>query len=81
MEATAELLKELNIKKVHRNTEDDDDLDDIDDEVQTQATTATGGSFNDNDMLSKGESFLQARLDEPAPITEDLDEQVERDDA
>jgi hypothetical protein len=47
MEATTELLKELNIKKVHRESELDEDFDDAEEDIQTQAaqtTPATGGS-------------------------------------
>jgi hypothetical protein len=56
MEATAALLKELNLKAVNRKEEDDDYFDDADDENQTEATTATGSSLNDSEMMSKEDS-------------------------
>jgi len=45
MEATTELLKELNIKKVHRDTDFEEDFDDTEEDSQTLATIATGGSI------------------------------------
>ncbi|KAL3922392.1 MAG: hypothetical protein SGILL_002229 [Bacillariaceae sp.] len=44
MEATAELLKELNIKTVHHSDSEDIYDFDADDETQTEASTATGTS-------------------------------------
>ncbi|KAG7347447.1 WD40 repeat-containing protein [Nitzschia inconspicua] len=48
MEATAELLKELNITKVHHSNSEDIYDYDADDDIQTDATTATG-SISDVD--------------------------------
>jgi hypothetical protein len=53
MEATAALLKELNLKAVNRKEEDDDYFDDAD---ETEATTATGSSLNDSERMSKADS-------------------------
>jgi hypothetical protein len=56
MEATAALLKELNIKTVKGRSEDDDYFDDAEDEIQTEATTATGGSAKDNESMASYEA-------------------------
>mmetsp|Transcript_52944 Transcript_52944/g.59928 ORF Transcript_52944/g.59928 Transcript_52944/m.59928 type:complete len:3670 (+) Transcript_52944:117-11126(+) len=42
MEATAELLKELNIKKVYRDSDLDEEFDDTEEDSQTQNTTLSG---------------------------------------
>ena len=44
MEATADLLKELNIKTIKRNDDDDDDDDDAEFDMETEGTTITGSS-------------------------------------
>ncbi|VEU36285.1 unnamed protein product [Pseudo-nitzschia multistriata] len=44
VEATTELLKELNIKKIHRGDDFDEDYDDGEEDTQTLVTEATGGS-------------------------------------
>jgi len=41
MEATTELLKELNIKKVHRDNDFDEDYDDVEDDTHTLHTMTT----------------------------------------
>eukprot|EP00980_Cylindrotheca_fusiformis_P008522 scaffold1807_cov140-Cylindrotheca_fusiformis.AAC.14 len=57
MEATADLLKELNIKSAKRNEDDDDDDvdDDMDDDIQTDTTVATGTSSIGNDVENEAE--------------------------
>lgn len=57
MEATADLLKELNIKSVKRNEDDDeDDVDDeVDDDIQTDTTVATGTSSVSNEIGTEKE--------------------------
>eukprot|EP00934_Nitzschia_sp_Nitz4_P005324 Nitzschia sp. Nitz4//scaffold43_size134323//124879//134327//NITZ4_003322-RA/size134323-augustus-gene-0.228-mRNA-1//1//CDS//3329552017//5314//frame0 len=44
MEATAALLKDLNLKKVSRKGDDEEDLDDVEDDIQSEATSATAAS-------------------------------------
>ena len=58
LEATAELLKELNIKKVDKKNDDDDDEDfyDVDDDAQTETTAATGSTSNEAQSLAKEET-------------------------
>ena len=51
--ATAELLKELNIKTVHRDNNDDEDFDDADDDAQTEATTMSSSTMNDGESVAK----------------------------
>ena len=54
LEATAELLKELNIKTVHRDDKEDDEyFDDADDDAQTEATTISSSTANDSESLVK----------------------------
>jgi hypothetical protein len=48
LEATAELLKELNIKKVNKKHDED-----VDDDIQTEATAATGSSSNEFESVTK----------------------------
>jgi hypothetical protein len=55
MEATAALLKDLNLKKVNKKDVDDEYLDDVEDDVQTEATTATGGSSIEGESVTKEE--------------------------
>jgi hypothetical protein len=67
MEATAELLKELNIKKVYRDSELDEYFDDAEEDTQTQATTATGdsveGGMDETNSRSANEENDDAAVD------------------
>ena len=59
MEATADLLKELNLKRTHRSEEEELEYEDADD-LQTVATTATGSSANDAASLAtQGEEDIE----------------------
>lgn len=53
MEATAALLKDLNLKKVTKNDEYDEEYDDAEDDVQSEATSATVASSIETDSVTK----------------------------
>jgi Beige/BEACH domain/PH domain associated with Beige/BEACH len=84
MEATAELLKELNIKKVrHSDSEDFYDDDAYDDDMATEATTATGSVSeledsekpmhpNDDGKLQVEEQQAEAEATEGQPDAENV---------
>jgi hypothetical protein len=67
MEATADLLKELNIKSVKRHEdEDDDDVDDeAEDDIQTDTTVATGTSSMSSEIETETEDAKVGAEDAP----------------
>ena len=65
VEATAELLKGLNIKKVHRESELDEDFDDAEEDIQTQATQATSAT---GDSMEEGEDEVASE-----PVNEETE--------
>ncbi|KAL3923251.1 MAG: hypothetical protein SGILL_001759, partial [Bacillariaceae sp.] len=79
MEATAELLKELNIKKVHHSDSEDIYDFDAEDEAQTEASTATGSSGVENEENAAdklNEDGEAKKEDTPQPTTEQDAENV-----
>lgn len=71
MEATAELLKELNIKKVHRENELDEDFDDVEDDTQTQTTQDTSAA-GDSIEGAVEEMGPQGATEESEGVTTDV---------
>jgi hypothetical protein len=55
MEATAALLKDLNLKKVLKKEDDDEYLDDADDDMQTDVTSATATSSVESESVGQDE--------------------------
>ena len=79
MEATTELLKELNIKKVHRDSEFDEYFDDVEEDTQTQATTATGGSTEGGMDEMNSQSANEENKDAATDTTDADDKETHED--
>jgi hypothetical protein len=78
MEATAELLKELNIKKVHHSDSEDIYDFDADDEAQTEASTATGASDVEENAQNEPDEHGKAEkgdMTEPNPTAGEKEQQ------
>jgi len=79
MEATTELLKELNIKKVHHDSELDEYFDDVEEDTQTQATTATGDS-TEGGMDEMNSQSANEENEDAAADTADADDKETHED-
>jgi hypothetical protein len=69
MEATAQLLKELNLKTVTRHKEVDDFFDDVDEDGQTEATSVTGSSLNDGESVANESNVPSRSSGDNLPVT------------
>lgn len=71
MEATAALLKDLNLKKVVKKEDDDEYLDDADDDMQTEVTSITAISSVGSESVGQEETLIEEEKEQSAEPKKD----------